>query len=157
MRLWDLREGLPVSVARPAAGTVRAVALDDAAMFAGGSDHVLRLWESSLYSGSSSPSSSSTDGGGGGGGEGALMDIDFDARGGGGGGGSDDAPLFDLSGRERVLAGHIGPITSLSLTSSALYSGSWCVAWLLPIALPALLCLLTACNASWPALRFSAC
>lgn len=35
------------------------------------------------------------------------------------------APLYDLMRRERQLRGHIGPVSCLSLTDEALYSGSW--------------------------------
>ncbi|KAI8466040.1 MAG: WD40-repeat-containing domain protein [Monoraphidium minutum] len=109
VRLWDLRDGVPVSASRPHGGTVRAVALDDAALVSGGSDHVVRLWEAGGGGGSSS-------------GDDERMD-ELECGGGGGGGGG---ALFDLaSGPGRLLAGHIGPITSLSLSAAALYSGSW--------------------------------
>jgi hypothetical protein len=50
------------------------------------------------------------------------MDLDLDLE---GGPYEDGSRLFDLASKERKLAGHIGPITSLSLTRAALYSGSW--------------------------------
>jgi WD40 repeat protein len=107
VRLWDLAAGVPVSVSRPHGGTVRAVALDDGALASGGSDHAVRLWDASASSAAAAAAGE----------EGAFDPAD---RGGGGGG-----PLFDLSAPGRPLAGHIGPVTSLSLTRAALYSGSW--------------------------------
>lgn len=141
VRLWDLREGMPVSVSRPHGGTVRAVALDDACLFSGGSDHIIRLWEASGGSSSSNGSSMDIDvdrldrgadgedllllteeGEGGGIGGGAAAGV---VRGDGGRGGVGDELLFDLTGQEQLLTGHIGPITSLSLAKAALYSASW--------------------------------
>jgi WD40 repeat protein len=137
VRLWDLKQGMPVSASRPAGGTVRAVALDDAALFSGGGDHLIRLWESSSVNGSSSGGGGSSGGGrrgvrgrGDADVDDLLLPDDDDEEEDGGGEGDDDddadaAPLFDLAGRERLLTGHIGPITSFSLTGPALYSGSW--------------------------------
>jgi WD40 repeat protein len=137
VRLWDLSEGMPVSISRPHGGTVRAVALDDTALFSGGSDHLVRLWDSaaSLSAAASASAAVPRGGGGGGGGAepGAEPDLlllpggssDDDEGGGSAGGGNSGGPLFDLSRGERLLPGHIGPITSLSLTGAALYSGSW--------------------------------
>jgi hypothetical protein len=143
VRLWDLQEGMPVSISRPHGGTVRAVALDDAALFSGGSDHVVRLWESSTAAAeAAAPAAAASRARPGG--EDGGMDFELDrsgdllllpggssddeaaaARRGSGGSGGGGGLLFDLSRGERLLAGHIGPITSLSLTAAALYSGSW--------------------------------
>mmetsp|Transcript_18851 Transcript_18851/g.40588 ORF Transcript_18851/g.40588 Transcript_18851/m.40588 type:complete len:567 (-) Transcript_18851:1282-2982(-) len=44
VRLWDLKQGMPISTSKPHGGTVRCVAMDEEACVSGCSDNTLRIW-----------------------------------------------------------------------------------------------------------------
>jgi WD40 repeat protein len=129
VRLWDLSCGMPLCTSRPHGGTVRALCLDHDLAASGCSDNVVRLWHRSSAEASSADDVY----------EAEDMDAPADAVDGGAGGQYDasvgggtvrsaaaaSSCCFNLEATPQQLRGHIGPVTCLSLTEGALFSGSW--------------------------------
>ncbi|KAE8673647.1 F-box/WD-40 repeat-containing protein [Hibiscus syriacus] len=90
VRMWDMEEGLSISLSRPLGCTIRAVAADTKLLVAGGTDGFIHCWK-------------------------AVEGLEH---------------FFDLTGVEKPntehrLWEHEGPITSLALDLTRIYSGSW--------------------------------
>ncbi len=84
--------------------------MSSTSLFAGCADYQIRYWKPSTHSDCDTL---------------ANMELSGDAAAAAAG---VQQPLFDVdpqSGQEHVLRGHIGPVSALSLTEDALYSGSW--------------------------------
>ena len=99
IQLWDLRTGLSSSCSRPHGGTVRCIAMDERVLVSGCADKSMRAWFPAL--------SEDWDDG----------DLCFEE--------GRSPALFDLAAPHVSLPDHRGPVSSLCLTDSALYSGSW--------------------------------
>lgn len=146
VKLWDLSSGLPLCSSKPHKGTVRCLAMDADCLVSGGSDPTLRLW---LAQRGAAPPPAKRSGGSSragrlstlaaAGGDGDDDDDETEERGddgeeedGGGvrrqqgSAGLARRPRFDVSARpDFLLKGHTGPVTSMCLTESALFSGGW--------------------------------
>jgi WD40 repeat protein len=121
LSLWNLQTGTMLASSLQHAGTVRTLAVDDSLLVTGSSDHRIRVWKPRRNTSAEDEEDN----------EGQYANQDqqqqqqqqqhlaqHQRR-------QRDFP-FDLGGPRTVLAGgHTGPVTSLQLTPTVLFSGSW--------------------------------